>query len=258
MNAPLLYSCDDGIARIVFNRPEVLNAINPDMAVEFLKACRHIAADDSIRVVVISGRGRAFMAGGDVAQFKQGPESIAETLIDPMHEGLQILAGLRMPVVGSVQGPAAGAGMSIALASDIVIAADNCRFTSAYVNLGTSCDLGASWSLPRLVGLQRAMGLMLLSESVDANAAMRMGFVSRVVPAEDLEGETEVVVQRLAKGAPVAQGKLKALLRTSLERTLEAQLAAEREAFVSCAQTHDFAEGVDAFVTRRVPLFTGN
>lgn len=258
MNSSLAYGCSDGIARIVFNRPEVLNAINSDLAGEFLKACQQIAVDDSVRVVVISGRGRAFMAGGDVAQFKRGSTSIAESLIDPMHEGLQILSKLRTPVVASVQGAAAGAGMSIALACDIVIAADNCRFTSAYVNLGTSCDLGGSWSLPRLVGLQRAMHMMLLSESVGADAAMQMGFVSRVVPLGRLEAETEVIAQRLAKGAPVAQGRLKALLRTSLERTFEEQLAVERDGFVACAETRDFAEGVDAFIGRRAAIFSGS
>lgn len=258
--APLLFECEGAVARIKFNRPKVLNALNVAAADALLEASRTIAGDGRIRVVVISGEGRAFMAGGDIASFR-GPKEDASVrllrLIDPLHAALEILAGLQAPVVASLNGAIAGAGLSLALAADLAIAADNAIFTLAYSKIGTSPDGSSSWSLPRVVGLRKAMEIALLSETFDANEALRLSIVNRVVPAADLAAETEKLVQRLASGPTIAYGQIKSLMRASLGRSLNEQLEAEADAFVECAVTDDFDEGASAFIDKRAPVFKG-
>jgi 2-(1,2-epoxy-1,2-dihydrophenyl)acetyl-CoA isomerase len=258
MPDPLLLERDGAIAHLHFNRPHALNAADSALALAFRDACAAIAADPSVRVVVLSGIGRAFMAGGDIAQFRDDPSSIPETLIDPLHEALLCLSRLQQPVIASLHGAVAGAGMSIALACDLAIAAEGTRFNFAYTKLATSCDLGGSWHLPRLVGLRRALEIALLCEPIDAAQALQLGLVNRVVAADALASQTEQLARRLADGAPVAQGSLKRLLRDSLSRGLSEQLDAERAAFVGCAATADFAEGVSAFLAKRAPVFSGS
>jgi len=258
--SPVLLNVDGPVARIVFNRPKVLNALSVDAANAFLAACHSIAADKSNRVVVIAGEGRAFMAGGDVSAFAGPADEVAvrvPTIMEPLHEGLEILAGLPQPVIASIQGAAAGAGMSIALSTDLAIAADNAIFTLAYARLGASPDGSSSWTLPRLVGLRKAMEIALLSEVYDAAEALRLGLVNRVVPAAELDAETDKLARRLAAGPTVAFGQMKKLLRTSLDASLHDQLAAEARAFGACIPTADFAEGVDAFLNKRAATFGG-
>lgn len=257
LEPPLNIRREGGVTHLRLSRPQALNAIDSSMASAFLEACKACEVDPELRVVVISGAGRAFMAGGDISQFRKDPASIPHTLIRPMHEAVQILARLRAPVIASLQGAVAGAGMSLALACDLAIAADNTRFNLAYVNLGTSCDLGASWSLPRLVGLRRALEIALLSEPIDAAAALQLGLVNRVVAAERLEEETAALAKRLAAAAPAGLGTLKRLMRDSFDRELGAQLAAEEQGFAACAATADFAEAVSAFLEKRTPNFSG-
>ena len=257
---PVLLKVDGPIARIVFNRPKVLNALSVDAANAFLAACKSVAADKGNRVIVIAGEGRAFMAGGDISAF-QGPadqvRAHVPTIMEPLHEGLEILAGLPQPVIASLHGAVAGAGMSIALATDLAIAADTAIFTLAYSKLGTSPDGSSSWSLPRLVGLRKAMEIALLSDVYDAQEALRLGLVNRVVPAADLASETDKLARRLADGPTFAFGQTKALLRGSLDNSLHDQLAAEAAGFGACIGTKDFAEGVNAFLSKRQPTFEG-
>lgn len=254
----MLLQTDGPVARIVFNRPKVLNALDAAAAQGFLDACRSVAADPANRVVVIAGEGRAFMAGGDISAFVGPPDEVTarvRSLIGPLHEGLEILAALPRPVIASLQGAVAGAGMSVALATDLAIAADNTVFTLAYARLGTSPDGSSSWSLPRLVGLRKAMEIALLSDTYDAAEALRLGLVNRVVPAASLAEETERLARRLAEGPTFAYGRIKALLRGSLDASLRDQLAAEGDAFCACVRTADFAEGVAAFLAKRPPEF---
>ncbi|MEX3785751.1 enoyl-CoA hydratase/isomerase family protein [Paraburkholderia sp. BR14374] len=259
MDKPLVeLAIAEGIADLRITRPDALNAINADMAADFLSAVCRIEDDPSVRVVKISSEGRAFMAGGDIASFKEGADAIADNLIAPMSEALDILANLKAPVVGCVQGAAAGAGMSLALACDIVIAADNAKFTFAYGMLGASCDLGISWHLPRAVGLSRALTIALLSDAITAHEAHSLGFVYKVVPIDQLEGETNALVKRLADSATVAMGAIKSLFRLSSQRPYMSQMAAERDMFKACAETQDFKEGVEAFLTKRRPKFIGS
>jgi 2-(1,2-epoxy-1,2-dihydrophenyl)acetyl-CoA isomerase len=258
MSPPLLFERDGAIARLRFNRPEVLNAADSALAGAFRDACLAIEADPAVRVVVLSGAGRAFMAGGDIAQFRADPAAIPETLIDPLHAGLLCLSRLQAPVIASLHGAVAGAGMSIALGCDLAVAAEGTRLNFAYTKLATSCDLGGSWHLPRLVGLRRALEIALLCESIDAAQALQLGLVNRVVPAQDLETQTEDLARRVAANAPIAMGAIKRLLRDSLSRDLPTQLDAERAAFARCASAQDFAEAVAAFLARRTPVFEGH
>lgn len=254
---PLDFTREGAVARLRFRRPEVLNALDLAMARALRDACREIAADPSVRVVVMSGEGRAFVAGGDVALMREDPVRNAGELIALAHEAIELLAGLRAPVVASLHGVVAGGGLGLALAADLAIAAEGTRFNLAYANIGTSCDCSSSWALPRLVGVRKALEIALLSDTFDAAEALRLGLVNRVVPADALVAETETLVRRLASGAPLALGKLKQLMRESFGRSLPEQLAAERGAFLECAATEDFCEGTAAFLEKRKATYQG-
>lgn len=256
--SPIRCRRDGAIAHIRFNRPDVLNAADSAMASSFRDACRDATGDPSVRVIVLGGEGRAFMAGGDIAQFRDDPASVPQTLIDPMHDAMLSLSRSRAIVIASVHGAVAGAGMSLALGCDLAIAADGTRFNLAYAKLGTSCDLGGSWHLPRLVGLRRALDIALLCDTIDAAQALQLGLVNRVVAAAALEEETHTLAARLASGAPVALGRIKKLMRESFSRSLADQLNEERAGFGDCIATADFAEGVAAFLARRPASYKGS
>ncbi|SFV02734.1 enoyl-CoA hydratase/isomerase family protein [Pseudoduganella namucuonensis] len=245
------------VAHIQFNRPQALNAIDSDMAAAFLRCCRDIAADDGVRAVLLSGAGRAFMAGGDVASFRSDPAGIEPSIIAPMHEALALLAGQSAPVLACVHGAVAGAGLSMALAADLVIAAEGTRFSFAYAALGASGDLGVSWSLPRAVGLRAALEIALLPEPLDAARARELGMVNRVVPADTLMVEGEALAERLAAGPTFAYGKIRGLMRASFGREFGPQLDAERDAFADCTRTDDFQGAVAAFLDKRKAEFAG-
>ncbi|WP_295524961.1 enoyl-CoA hydratase-related protein [uncultured Pseudacidovorax sp.] len=255
--SPLLLSREGAVAILRFNRPRTVNAIDVPMAQAFLAAVRGLAADPGVRALLLCGEGKGFMAGGDLGVLSADPQGGAAALIGPLHEALQLLATLDLPVVAQVHGVAAGAGLSLMLQADFVLAAKGTRFNLAYVNIGASCDVGASWALPRWVGLRRALEIALLGDMLDAEAAERMGLINRVVEPDALPAEALALAQRLAAGPTRALGQLRRLLRGSVERDLPAQLAAEEAAFQACAATADFREGVDAFFARRKPAFQG-
>ena len=248
---------DGPIARLQFNRPAQLNALDRATAQAFAHACRELASDATVRAVIVAGSGRAFMAGGDIAELRADPTGAAVGLIGPMHEAIVLLAEMRAPVIASLNGAVAGAGLSLALACDFAIAAENAKFTLAYVNIGASCDFSGSWSLPRLVGLRKALEIALLGERFDAAEALRLGLVNRVVPQAELDAQVLALAQRLAAGPAQSIAQMKRLMRISFEHDLRGQLDAERAAFLRCAATHDFIEGLDAFLARRPPKFGG-
>jgi 2-(1,2-epoxy-1,2-dihydrophenyl)acetyl-CoA isomerase len=256
-DSPLLVARDGDVVTVRFNRPGALNAIDVPMANAFLATARELASDPSVRAVLLSGSGKGFMAGGDLAVLQADPVRGAPDLIGPLHEALAVLAGMDAPLVAQVHGVAAGAGLSLMLQADFVLAAEGTRFNLAYVNIGTSCDVGASWALPRLVGLRRALEIAMLGEMFDAAAAERMGLINRVLPGADLEREAMAFAQRLATGPTVALGRLRRLMRTSFDRDLPAQLDAESAAFRECATSDDFKLGIDAFFAKKTPNFTG-
>ena len=254
---PLLLERQGAIATLRFNRPEALNAINVPMANAFLTAVQSIAADPGVRAVVLRGNGRGFMAGGDLATLRADPVQGAIDILTPLNQALQLLAQMNAPVIAQVHGAAAGAGLSLVLMADYVIAAEGTRFNLAYINLGTSCDVGASWALPRIVGVRQALEIALLGEAFTADDALRLGLVNRVVPGAELDSATAALAQRLANGPTLAYGAMKRLMRASMDHTLPEQLAAEKDAFVHCAGTEDFRAGVEAFHQRQSPQFVG-
>nr|WP_296335308.1 enoyl-CoA hydratase-related protein [uncultured Acidovorax sp.] len=254
---PLLLERNGAIATLRFNRPESLNAIDVPMANAFLAAVQSIAADPGVRAVVLCGSGRGFMAGGDLATLRADPVQGAIDILTPLNAALQLLAQMNAPVIAQVHGAAAGAGLSLVLMADYVIAAEGTRFNLAYINLGTSCDVGASWALPRIVGVRQALEIALLGEAFTADDALRLGLVNRVVPSAELDSTTAALAQRLAAGPTLAYGAMKRLMRASMDHTLPEQLAAEKDAFVHCAGTEDFRAGVEAFHQRQSPQFVG-
>ena len=260
MSDTVLYSVADGIATILLNRPQVMNALDAGMIVQLREAAERAEHDAKARVVVIQGAGPAFLAGGDVAMFHanlaQMPEMVRKGAPE-LHRAILALRRAPKPVLASVHGAVAGAGVSVMAAADLAIAADGTKFTMAYSRLGTSPDGGATYSLPRLVGMRKALELILLSDSIDAREALGLGLVNWVVGAEQLAAETASIARRLAQGATAAFAEIKQLVNQSYDQTLSAQLNAEVEAFARCAGTRDFAEGVTAFVEKRKPNFKG-
>ncbi|MBK8017503.1 MAG: enoyl-CoA hydratase/isomerase family protein [Betaproteobacteria bacterium] len=201
--APLSFTRDGSVARLVFQRPDVLNALDTEMARGLRDACRSIAADPDVRVVVMSGAGRAFVAGGDIAVMREDPVANAGELIDLAHEALRLLAGLQAPVVASLHGVVAGGGLGIALSADLAIAAEGTRFNLAYANIGTSCDCGNSWALPRIVGTRKALEIALLSDTFDAQEALRLGLVSRA-------GQPQAADARIVRSDTMPTGRVPA------------------------------------------------
>jgi 2-(1,2-epoxy-1,2-dihydrophenyl)acetyl-CoA isomerase len=260
MSEPVLFERDGDVATIRLNRPDRLNAVDAEVAPLLLDACRRAEREEGIRALVLAGEGRAFLAGGDLNAFHEAGDAAPELvrgLIGLLEETVQVLDRLRMPIVARVQGAVAGAGMSLMLAADVIVAADDTKLAFAYTSIGTTPDGGLSWSLPRAVGMHRAMEIALLGEPIDAQRALALGLVTKVVPRAELDEETAKVAARLAAGPTQAFARTRELLRNSWRHTLPEQLALERESFVASAGTVDFREGVAAFVERRRPEFRG-
>ena len=260
MSATIEVRIADDIAEMIFNRPASLNALDAQMIRAFRRHCEVLADDASVRCLVLRGAGPAFLAGGDVAYFHRHLDELPELvrrLARELHYGVAALRRMPKPVLGSVHGAVAGAGVSLMAACDLVIAADDCRFTLAYSRIGASPDGGATYFLARSLGPRRALELALLSEPIDAATALRIGLVNRVVAAALLPQETQQLARRLASGPTAAFAETKRLLEISQGNSLESQLDAEADAFARCAGTEDMREGVSAFVEKRKPEFKG-
>jgi 2-(1,2-epoxy-1,2-dihydrophenyl)acetyl-CoA isomerase len=260
MTQSVLLAVEAGVATIAFNRPEVFNAMDGDMMIQFRAAAELVAKDPAVRAVVLRGEGKSFLAGGDVGLFHRHIRDLPELIVRwgrELHFGLLALRRAPKPVLASVHGAVAGAGFSVMCVADLAVSADDARFSLAYANLGTSPDGGSTHFLPRLVGYKKAMELTLLPELFDAAAAQRLGLVNWVVPAAELGAQTQRIAVKLAQGPTHAYGEAKRLLNQSLERSLETQMEEELQAFARCALTSDLAEGVAAFVEKRKPQFKG-
>jgi 2-(1,2-epoxy-1,2-dihydrophenyl)acetyl-CoA isomerase len=255
----VLYEPGNGVGRIVFNRPRHLNALNLEAAQLFSKAVAAAADDPALRVLVLVGAGRAFIAGGDLTAFHEALDkpSAARALVETVHQAIEGLAVAPFIVVASLHGPVAGAGLSIALAADLAIASDDATFNLAYAQIGTSPDCGATWTLPRLVGPRRALEIALLSDTITARQALDLGLINRIVPAGDLGTETANLATRIATGPAVAHTWIKRLIRQSYASTFPKQLADECDGFVACAATRDFSAALDAFFAKKRPAFEG-
>lgn len=262
MNATLLLDRDGPIATLTLNRPESLNTLDPEMIDALIAHTAALAADENVRCVVIRGAGRHFMAGGDIRSFagelSQPPierRAHFTRMVEHMHTAIENLRRMPHPVVASVHGAVAGFGLSLMCACDLAIAADTSYFTSAYRHLGLTPDGGMSYTLPRLVGLKKAMEIALLGDRFDATEALRLGLVNRVVAQSELESATRDLALTLAAGPMLAIRNGKRLLNESLSQSLSSQLLSEAESFGACSATTDFAEGVRAFLEKRTPTF---
>ncbi len=255
---------ENAVATVTLNRPEALNALNVELAKALADAVLGVEADEGVRCVVIRGAGGHFMAGGDLKFFKAVlAEPAAErrrffrAMVETVHPTMIALRRMPKPVIASVEGAAAGFGMSLMLACDLAIAAENAYFSLAYVNIGTSPDGSGTFFLPRVVGMRRAMEFALLGERFDAKRALELALVNRVVPSEALGAETAKLASKLANGPTLAIAATKRLLNRSLEVPLEAQLEAEAASFSACAASEDFVEGINAFIEKRKPAYRG-
>ncbi|SEF07927.1 Enoyl-CoA hydratase [Rhizobiales bacterium GAS188] len=255
---PVLTGIANGVATITLARPEILNAIDVGLAASLFEAVRHADGEPAARAIQLTGAGRAFCAGGDVSTFDgaQGHAEVARRTIAAFHPAILRLATSGKPSVAAVHGAVAGAGVSLMLACDFAIAASGTRFSLAYSKIGATIDGGASWFLPRLVGRRKAKELALLSESLDAAAALDLGLVTQVVPAEDIETEALNFAARLAAGPSVALAAIKSLIDADAG-DLARHLDAERDAFIRIAGSEDFAEGLQALRDKRAPTFRG-
>ncbi len=265
MAQTVLWEVVDGVGRLELNRPESLNALSFDMMEALDAASAALVQRPDLRVLVVSGRGGHFMAGGDIRDFSrlldrtpgERREAFRAAIEQRVNPVVERLSRVPCPVVAKVSGACAGFGMSLMLACDLAIASSDAVFTTAYAMLGLPADGGLSYFLPRAVGSRRAAELFLLSERFDAQRALELGIVNRVVAPEALDAEVEALAARLAAGPSYAYGRIRSLLADSLEQSLEAQLLAEAEAFGDCSATEDFVEGIEAFLAKRKPRFRG-
>jgi 2-(1,2-epoxy-1,2-dihydrophenyl)acetyl-CoA isomerase len=257
----ITYEADQGVATITLNRPDVLNSFNMPMAAELQDALRVAAEDDAIRAVLLTGAGRAFCAGQDLAEAAPGDGSpappIAEIVRRTYNPTVRAIRALEKPVVCAVNGVAAGAGANLALACDVVLAADTASFVQAFSKIGLIPDTGGTFFLPRLVGLARATALAFFGDKLPAADAQAMGMIYRVVEAARLLDEARVIAQRLATQPTRGFGLTKRAFNQSLANDLDAQLEVEAELQAEAASTADFAEGVRAFLEKRKPSFAG-
>lgn len=246
----------DGVATITLNRPDSLNALNAAMLDEMRAAVESLPGTGA-RALLLTGAGRGFSSGADLASDGGLPEDVGAALEAHFNPLVQALFACPLPVVAAVNGPCAGAGCSLALAADIVIAGRSAYFLQAFINIGLIPDAGATWLLPRLAGRARAMEMMMLGERISADKAADWGLISRVVADDALAAEGEALAARLAAGPTAAYGLLRKLARDAEQATLPEALAAERIAQRDAGHTDDFKAAVFAFLQKQTPRFEG-
>jgi 2-(1,2-epoxy-1,2-dihydrophenyl)acetyl-CoA isomerase len=260
----LLFEVRDAVAHITLNRPEVYNALDATLAGELAQVVSRCAQDTSVRAMILTGAGTAFCSGGDLRSFHAGltdgqggvGDRVSQTL-GPLHEAILGMTKLDAPVIAAVNGVAAGGGLSIVCACDIIVVAESARFTVAYTRAGLTPDGSSTYFLPRRIGMGRALDLTLTNRSFSAREALEWGLASRVAPDADLLAEAGALAALLANGASGALGGAKKLLHAGWTATLEEQLDREAESIIRMANSPDGREGVTAFVEKRTPRFAG-
>jgi 2-(1,2-epoxy-1,2-dihydrophenyl)acetyl-CoA isomerase len=254
----LLFDVADRVATITLNRPDALNALTIGLKDELLAVLVQVSNDPAVRAVVLTGAGRAFCAGQDLHE-RLEPDAVPldEEIRERYNPIILAMRNLDRPIIGAINGIAAGAGASLAFACDIRIAAENASFLLAFGRIGLVPDSGTTWFLPRLVGSAKAAELALLGESLSASGAAQIGLVAKVVPADTLVAEARAIAARLADMAPQAVALTKWALQASWTTSLEEQLEMEAQLQGMVGATADHAEGIAAFVGKRPPRFTG-
>ena len=256
---PLLCHVDAGVATLTLNRPAVLNALNLALKSALATQIAELAGRHDVRAIVLTGNGRAFCSGGDIREMDAGrtPADTRERLLALHRNVFTPLAAIEKPVIAAVNGPAVGAGMSLALACDLVFAAESASFGAVFSRRGLVPDAGAAFRLVRFVGVARAKELVFSGRSVDAAEALQIGLVQRVLPDAALLREAQAYAATLAQGATVALGLSKRLLDLAPISNLEAMIEHEIGAVIQAVGTADHAEALRAFAERRPPLFNG-
>ena len=252
----------DGVAWIVMNRPDALNALDLQMARELFEISIDLARDPSVRAAVLTGAGsKAFCAGGDVAGFAADPAHVDRLVLQMttyLHAAVSRFASMNAPLIAAVNGVAAGGGLSLVACCDLAIAADHARFTSAYTQIGLSPDGSSTYYLTRLLGTRRATELYLTNRVLSASDALDWGLVNRVVPGAALLEEAGQLAAQLARGPTRAHGGVKRLMLTAAHEGLETQMERESRQVAELAMSADSVEGVRAFLDKRAPRFTGD
>jgi 2-(1,2-epoxy-1,2-dihydrophenyl)acetyl-CoA isomerase len=262
MTAPVLLDVTDGIATITLNRPEAMNSLDVATKVLLLEIVRQVADDPQARCVVLTGTGRAFCTGQDLKEHIQllnngGSDQLFTTVDEHYNPIVTALAGMAKPVIAAVNGVAAGAGASLAFACDLRVVADTAGFNLAFANVALSCDTGASYHLPLLVGRAKALELLYFPRTIKADEALTLGLATKVVPADALAGEVGTLARQLADGPTVALGAMRQSVAYAAGHSFEEALAFESTMMQKSGATADHSAAVAAFVAKEVPVFEG-
>ncbi|SRX76234.1 enoyl-CoA hydratase-related protein [Aequorivita antarctica] len=260
MNKSITTQIENKVAILTLNRPEVFNSFNREMALLLQNELDACEKNSEVRAIVITGSGKAFCAGQDLKEvtspeLNPGFKKILEEHYNPI---ISRIRNIEKPVIGAINGVAAGAGANIALACDVVIASENASFIQAFSKIGLVPDSAGTFFLPRLIGFQKASALMMLGDKISAQEAEKLGMVYKVVSSENFMDEVNNIANTMANMPTKALGLTKRLLNNSMQNSLEEQLNLESKLQIEAAQSEDYAEGVDAFVNKRKPNFKGN
>ncbi|MEO7236325.1 MAG: enoyl-CoA hydratase-related protein [Lapillicoccus sp.] len=252
---------DQGVATVTLSRPEAMNALDLAVKERLLAVLQQVADDPAVRCVVLTGRGRAFCVGQDlkahVAALQRGDEQLGDTVVEHYNRIVTLLATMNKPVVAALNGVAAGAGASFAFAADVRVLVDTGGINTAFAGIALSCDSGASWTLPRLVGPARAKELLFFPRTVPAAECLALGLVNQVVPAADLEPTVTALARTLADGPTLAYGSIRRAVAASAGQDLAAALAHEAELMTLTGASADHRAAVDAFLAKTAPVYTG-
>jgi 2-(1,2-epoxy-1,2-dihydrophenyl)acetyl-CoA isomerase len=259
---PVSYEVTSGVATITLNRPDVLNAFDDEMGAEFLESIERAAASDDVRCIIVTGAGRAFSSGEDLAALAEGYEQgrvppLGRTLTERYNPTVRAIRAAPKPVVAALNGVAAGAGASIALACDFRIASTDAKLVLAFIKVGLVPDTGAVWFLTKMIGSAKTWELAAKGDPISAEDALRLGLVHQVVPPERFAEECKSFAEGLASGPTRGYALTKSLVAAAGEKSLEEQLELEIEAQTEAGRTQDHLEGVQAFLGKRAPKFQG-
>ena len=255
----ILYTIEGQVARVLLNRPQVFNSFNREMALSLQEVLQDCKENPEVRAIYLSGGGKAFCAGQDINEL-QGDDvpSFSTILNEHYNPIINRIIDLEKPVVCAVNGVAAGAGANLALACDITVASEQASFIQAFSKIGLIPDSGGTYTLPRLIGRQRASALMMLGDKIDANTAVQMGMIYKAFSAKSFEKESWGIAERLSHMPTRALGMIKKALIFSMTSDLDRQLSMETELQGSASRTEDFKEGIQAFLEKRAPVFKGS
>ena len=259
MTDDILLDIEEGVGTVTLNRPDRLNTLTIPTVGHLVDALAEMAATDDVRVVVLAGNGRRFCAGADQAEMVERDPQAWEPIVRRYLDPVRAIVAMDKPVIAALHGDAVGGGLGLALACDFRIAAESIRMGAPFTPIGLAgCDMSAGWFLPRLVGLGTATDLMFTGRLVEADEALEIGLVHRVVSPEKFEGEVSALARQLAAGPPIAHRWTKRAIHRSLGVDMDAEFEFEIFAQVQCIQSEDHREGVRAFKEKRVPVFRGS